>query len=126
MTQSDRELIERLRAVDHMSVEECFIDSFLFAKAADLLESQAAEIERLREDKARLDFLDACARRLNEHYGTDYGWRLILNHNVTRLMAGNLAIDLNDTVPDRDRARTCRTAIDARRQALKGTGADHG
>lgn len=48
MTQNDRELIERLRAVDHMSVEECFLDSFLFAKSADRLEALSAEVERYR------------------------------------------------------------------------------
>lgn len=36
------DIVERLRAVDHMNVEECFLDSHMFAKAAD-------EIERLRE-----------------------------------------------------------------------------
>lgn len=42
------ELIERLRAVDHMSVEECFLDSFLFAKAADALTALKAERDALR------------------------------------------------------------------------------
>ena len=46
---SDRELIERLRAVDRMSVEECFLDSFLFAKAADRLQALSAEVEMYRE-----------------------------------------------------------------------------
>ena len=36
------DIVERLRSIDHMNVEECFLDSYLYAKAAD-------EIERLRE-----------------------------------------------------------------------------
>lgn len=36
------DIVERLRAVDHGSVEDCFCQSPLFAQAAD-------EIERLRE-----------------------------------------------------------------------------
>ena len=55
MTQGDRELIERLRAVDHMSVEECFLDSFLFAKAADRLEALSAEVEMYRGALATCD-----------------------------------------------------------------------
>lgn len=35
------DIVARLRAVDHMSVEDCFLQSHLFAVAAD-------EIERLR------------------------------------------------------------------------------
>lgn len=49
MTQGDRDLIEWLRAVDHMSVEECFLVSYLFAKAADRLQALSAENEKLRE-----------------------------------------------------------------------------
>lgn len=36
------ELVKRLRSIDHMNVEECFLDSHLFAKAADILERLAA------------------------------------------------------------------------------------
>lgn len=36
------DIVKRLRAVDHTSVEDCFLQSYLFSYAAD-------EIERLRE-----------------------------------------------------------------------------
>lgn len=39
------DLIKKLRAVDHMSVEDCFLQSHLFAEAADAL-SEIAEAER--------------------------------------------------------------------------------
>lgn len=37
-----RDIVKRLRSINHMSVEECFLDSHMYAEAAD-------EIERLRE-----------------------------------------------------------------------------
>jgi hypothetical protein len=41
----DREkLTEALRSVDHLSVEDCFCQSPLFDKAADLIDAQAAQI----------------------------------------------------------------------------------
>lgn len=64
-------------------------------------------------DKDRLDFLDRCNLRLNERYGTNYRWELILNHNVTRLMLGGLlVVDLNDSAALG--LASCRAAIDAR------------
>lgn len=50
------DIVMRLRAVDHMSVEDCFLQSHLFATAAD-------EIERLRRER------DAARRERDEaHY----------------------------------------------------------
>lgn len=45
-------LSDRLRAVDHMSVEDCFLQSPLFAQAADALDAKDAEIERLKLELA--------------------------------------------------------------------------
>lgn len=36
------DIVERLRSIDHMNIEQCFLASHLYTKAAD-------EIERLRE-----------------------------------------------------------------------------
>jgi hypothetical protein len=71
-----------------------------------------ARVEALAEDKQRLDFLDECNRRLNENYGTNYGWELILNHNVNRLMLGHLQVDLNDSRGGNAKLPSCRAAID--------------
>jgi hypothetical protein len=43
------DLVKRLRAIDHMNVEECFLDSYLYAKAADRIE----ELERQLADRKR-------------------------------------------------------------------------
>lgn len=43
MTQRD-DLVKQLKAVDHESVEDCFLQSPLFAKAAARIEAQEAEI----------------------------------------------------------------------------------
>ena len=42
------ELVERLRAVDHMSLEDCFCQSSLYDQAADRIEQLTAERDRLR------------------------------------------------------------------------------
>ncbi len=63
-------------------------------------------------DTARLDFLDRCNARLNAKYGTNYHWKLILNHNVSRLMLGHLEVDLNDA--EARGLPSCRDAIDAK------------
>lgn len=79
-----------------------------------LLEKERARIAgEVEKDKERLDFLDECNHRLNEYHGTNYGWELILNHNVTRLLSGNLnRIDLNDANGSKDKSKSCREAID--------------
>jgi hypothetical protein len=42
------DLVKQLKAVDHESVEDCFLQSPLFAKAAARIEAQEAEIARLK------------------------------------------------------------------------------
>ncbi|WP_367394531.1 hypothetical protein [Cupriavidus sp. Agwp_2] len=93
--------------------------------------ADAAGLERLVsaspadqvEDAKRLDFLDGLNHRLNEHYGTVYGWELILSPNIVRLMNGPggrghlAAIDLNDSKARG--AKSCRAAIDAAMSASK-------
>jgi ribosome assembly protein YihI (activator of Der GTPase) len=44
-------LVERLRAIDHYSVEECFCQSHLYDKAADRIEDLNAQIGILRTEK---------------------------------------------------------------------------
>lgn len=80
-----------------------------------LLEADLAE---LRKDKDRLDWLDACNARLNARYGTNYGWSVILSHNVTRLMLGHMVVDLHDSEGGVAKLPSCRAAIDERRRRL--------
>ena len=74
------------------------------------------EWEALKKDKERLDFLEDCHTKLNQKYGTDYGWEVIINHNVVRMMmncqGGLKEIDLNDARGGNDKIQTCRRAID--------------
>lgn len=95
----------------------------LMDRAADMIEAllaqNAQQVEEAVKDKQRLDFLDECNRRLNDYYGTNYGWELILNHNVTRLMSGSLQrIDLNDAAGGNAKLASCRAAIDKQMKAL--------
>ncbi|MCP1558606.1 UNVERIFIED_ORG: hypothetical protein M2438_002693 [Methylobacterium sp. SuP10 SLI 274] len=86
------------------------------AEAAEARSAQLqAEVEALKEDAARLDFLDGCNARLNASYGTHYGWKLVLNHNVNRLMLGDMKVDLHDSEGGNDKLPSCRLAIDQAR-----------
>lgn len=82
-----------------------------------------AEMQALAEDRARLDFLDRCNARLNSRYGTSYRWRLILNHNVNRLMLGeSMEVDLHDSEGGNRGLPSCRAAIDAERLRIARAG----
>ena len=83
------------------------------ASLKERLESAEEENARLRKDRDRLDFLDRCNQRLNATYGTNYGWQLILNRNVNRLMLGHMDIDLHDSHGGKGKLSSCRGAIDA-------------
>lgn len=105
------DLVERLRDSAHMTQGDGLSAMLMTAHEA------ADEIARLREalgkDRDRLDFLDECNRRLNARYGTNYGWKLVLNHNVNRLFLGDhLDVDLNDSHGGKDKLPSCRAAID--------------
>lgn len=80
------------------------------------VEVSIRRIEGAEYDKARLDFLDEANARLNAKYGTTYAWRLIMNHNVNRLMINHMAVDLNDAEPNG--LRSCRAAIDERMREI--------
>jgi hypothetical protein len=54
MVADKADIVQRLRAVDHMSIEDCFVQSSLFAYAAD-------EIERLRKELGSADYDRATA-----------------------------------------------------------------
>ena len=75
----------------------------------DAAEREAA-MRSAKLDSERLDFLDRASARLNAKYGTTYRWRLIMNHNVNRLMIGDFAVDLQDA--EARGLPTCRDAID--------------
>ena len=48
------ELVKRLRGVDHMCLEDCFMQSPLFAHAADRIETLEAKLESTIKDLARI------------------------------------------------------------------------
>lgn len=90
-------------------------------EAGSALTVTREEYESLLKDKARLDYLEQAHVALNAHYKTEYGWRLIINPNVVRFMAGNSCprddgypgIDLHDSQGGNAKLPTCREAIDA-------------
>jgi len=84
------------------------ITNLILAKAE--AQELGKEVVALRKDKARLDRLDQLNSALNAKYGTTYRWRVIVNHNINRLMLGHLQIDLNDQ--DCNGLPFCRDALD--------------
>jgi hypothetical protein len=110
ITQNDEygQSLVHIQARENMEENAAFIALANPSKVLELL----AENEALREDKARLDFLDEANARLNEQAGSKYGWELIFNHNVNRLMTkqGHLSVDLNDAKAHGH--KSCRDAID--------------
>lgn len=90
-------------------------------QACSALTVPREEYEALLRDKARLDYLEEAHTALNAHYKTEYGWKLIINSQVVRFMAGNCyprddgypGIDLHDSHGGNAKLPTCREAIDA-------------
>ena len=41
---TDEELIEALRSIDHMNVDDCFLQSYFYSKAADRIEQLQADV----------------------------------------------------------------------------------
>lgn len=81
-------------------------------KLRPILERVKAENKALLQDKARLDWFDHLNQALNQHYGTTYRWKVIINHNITRLMLNDLkTVDMSDAEPFG--LPSCREAIDA-------------
>jgi hypothetical protein len=80
-------------------------------------------VRALREDKARLDYLDCMNAQLNKFYDTTYQWKVILSPNIVRLTAGRQwagyvgDIDLNDVQCGEGSFDSCRKAIDDARGA---------
>lgn len=93
----------------------------LSQELATLQQQHEAELRELKKDKERLDFLDRCNHVLNKQSGTSYGWELILNHNVNRLMRENHLddIDLNDSKAHG--AKSCRDVLDEKLKSLSTT-----
>lgn len=46
----DNDLVKRLRAVDHLSVEDCFLQSPLYGDAASRIEALTEQLEAARLD----------------------------------------------------------------------------
>lgn len=85
--------------------------------------AQAEELERLRADKHRLDFMDACNVRLNERYETTYGWKFHFNHNRVRLgLDGQRFAGWDEfaLVDSNFPAKNIRAAIDEGMKEFKG------
>lgn len=98
-----------LRSFDELDERERRLN-LEYAEAALGVQPPLPQVDELLRDKARLDFLDEMNCKLNAWAGTIYRWKLILNHNVNRLMLGHMQVDLHDQAPHAH--ASCRLAID--------------
>ena len=114
-----RELVDELRLIGCHANGDARCTCGIGQEAADLITALAERIAALDADKARLDFLDKCNAALNARSGTVYGWAMVMNHNVNRLMTErhHLAIDLHDSKAHG--APSCRGAIDAEMRRIE-------
>lgn len=96
--------------------------AFIAAASPSTILSLLGRLAALEADKRRLDFFDEANQRLNASYGTKYSWKVIMGHNVNRLLLGPIGhgVDLEDSQPNG--LRSCRLAIDeAMREAGRAT-----
>lgn len=111
------DLWEKYKGTARAAIEACR------AWSAELLSTrlraEAAEAAHAK-DKARLDFLDRANAVLNARYKTVYRWKLIMNHNVNRLLLGSrMEVDLNDA--EANGLPSCRDAIDEQMARIAAT-----
>ncbi len=62
------DLVKRLRAIDHLSVEDCFCQSALYDQAADRIEALEAECKRL---SSTVDTLESLRPHWAQGYSSD-------------------------------------------------------
>ena len=71
----DNDLVKRLRAVDHLSVEDCFLQSPLYAYAADRIEALEAKLAKAVEAAYREGFLSGTEDGWVNNPRIDVGWK---------------------------------------------------
>lgn len=72
-----------------MGYKLSFAEAMLLQKAIDIALNQAGNSPVIPDDSAdtkRLDWLDAQNKRLNEYYGTSYGWKFDANFQRNAMM----------------------------------------
>ncbi|MEH4799783.1 hypothetical protein PO472_13180, partial [Atlantibacter hermannii] len=75
-----------LLALDRMGIE---VAGAAPAEQAEQLSGNTEQVSQpytLPDDKQRLDWLDAQNKRLNEYYGTAYGWKFDANFQRNAMM----------------------------------------
>jgi hypothetical protein len=93
------------------------IDEARAALSDPNVQAVAEEWRELRKDRERLDWLEARRQALNRFYRTQYGWRVVLSHNVVRAVVSLNDLDVHDSEPN---GPDLRAAIDAVREAKDG------
>lgn len=89
-----RSILERIAVVLHGSVTDLALlpvtaQSVMNKVAAPVVQSEQRNypvISDSSEDSKRLDWLDAQNKRLNEYYGTSYGWKFDANFQRNAMM----------------------------------------
>lgn len=102
------DLVERLRAVDHMSVEDCFLQSPLFAYAADEIERLRARVAKLEEALiAENDLITDCQTVLTRYLEG-------LPRGITKDAAVSALLGLLDGPQQREAQSRAREALESK------------
>lgn len=90
-----RDIVERVAVVLHGSVTDLALLPVTAQSVMNKLAAPAVQADQqepvshpytLPDDKQRLDWLDAQNKRLNEYYGTAYGWKFDANFQRNAMM----------------------------------------
>jgi len=65
------DLVKRLRSIDHISVEDCFMQSQLYAKAADRIEELEAKLAEVTAHPMVQALVEAAGKVSNAYWYAD-------------------------------------------------------
>ena len=84
------DIVDRLRAVDHLSVEDCYLQSHLFEQAAAEITRLRAQVERMREALTdAIDTVDFWAAYASDYFKDKHD----LEGDLARLRAARAAME---------------------------------
>ena len=107
--------LKQLQSTIYLACDEKPADdiSKIVRDAVTEITSLREQLEIAKKDGERLDYLDSLNDKLNQHYKTNYGFKLHCSCNVIRIYSQSVNhIDLNDANSGIDKYTKVREAID--------------
>lgn len=89
---TDEELIEALRSIDHMNVDDCFLQSYFYSKAADRIEELVKEVDRRIEPEQVEGLIKLAEPIMAELYGVECSYREAAEAKLAKAVAALTAL----------------------------------